>query len=158
MEKFFDSSGNIKGISTANKVLCEAPITLSDVEDATKKLKLNKSPGTDGLTSEMYKLFSRDLARFLHKVYIESIDNKKLPPSLTQGLLTLIPKPQKDSLLLDNWRPKKLKNTLDDIIDETQSGFMNGRHITNNIRLVLDVIDYSDLITNESCISFFGFL
>lgn len=127
-------------------------------------MKLNKSPGNDGLTSELYKLFSKDLSRFLHKVYIESIANEKLPPSLNQGLITLIPKPQKDSLLLDNWRPISLLNndykiiaTLDDIIDETQSGFMTGRHITNNIRLVIDILDHSELITDNSFILFLDF-
>lgn len=29
------------------------------------------------------------------------------------------------------------------VIDESQSGFMNNRHISNNIRLVLEVLDYS---------------
>ena len=92
---------------------------------------------------------------------------------MTQGLITLIPKPQKDTLLLDNWRPnslqnndykiiaiclaKKLKGTLDDIIDETQSGFMTGRYITNNIRLVLDILDYSELIVDEGFILFLDF-
>lgn len=45
---------------------------------------------------------------------------------------------------------------LDYIIDETQSGFMRNRHISNNIRLVLDLIDYSD--DDESFILFFRFL
>ena len=74
-----------------------------------------------------------------------------LPPLLTQGLIPLIPKPNKDPLFIDNWRPisllnidykifasiiaKRLKNVLDPIIDEVQSGFMRNRHISNNIRL-----------------------
>lgn len=52
---------------------------------------------------------------------------------------------------------KKLKNTLNDIIDETQSGFMTGRHITNNIRLVIVILDHSDLITDNSFILFLDF-
>lgn len=171
MESFFNSLGDINGISNANKELCDAPITVTDIEDAIKNLKLNKSPGNDGLTSELFKLFPEDISCFLHKVYIESIDNEKLPSSLTQGLITLIPKPQKEILLLDNRRPisllnndykiiaiclaKKLKETLNDIM--TQSGLMTGRHITNNIRLVLDILDYSELIEDESFIIFLDF-
>jgi len=30
----------------------------------------------------------------------------------------------------------------DGIIDETQSGFMKNRHISNNLRLVFDILDY----------------
>lgn len=93
-----------------------------------------------------------------------------MSPELTAGysredLLPLsrktTPNPKrKYILLLDNWRPicllnndykiialvlaKHLKNVLDYIIDETQSGFMKGRHISNNIRLVLDIKDSSD--------------
>lgn len=53
MESFFNSLGD----SNANKELCDAPITVTDSEDAIKKRKLNKSPGNDGLTSELFKLF-----------------------------------------------------------------------------------------------------
>jgi len=136
-------------------------------------LKNNKSPGTDGLTAEFYKTFSDQLAPFLLQVFMESIENETLPPSLTQGLVTLIPKPRKDILFIDSWRPisllnndykimalifaRRIKETLDTIIDETQSGFMRNRHISNNIRLVLDVLDYSDLISEDSFILLLDF-
>ncbi len=43
-------------------------------------------------------------------MFPESIQPENLPPSLTQGLLTLIPKPKKDTSLIDNWRPICLLN------------------------------------------------
>ncbi len=85
---------------------------------------------------------------------------------MKQGVICLIPKPKKDTLLLDNWRPvsllnndyklfaliftKRFKFVLNSIIDENQSGFMKNRHIFNNIRLVFDLIDYSELIEDDS--------
>lgn len=67
---------------------------------------------------------------------------------MTEGLITLIPKPNKDILLIDNWCPicllnndykifalmlaKRLKLVLDSIIDETKSGFMSGRHVMSS--------------------------
>ena len=39
---------------------------------------------------------------------------------------------------------KRLKLRLNEIIGEEQSGFMPGRNITNNIQLILDMIDYND--------------
>ncbi len=96
-----------------------------------------------------------------------------MPDSLKQGVITLIPKPQKDILYLDNWRPisllnndakvfahifaKRLKHGLEDIIDEEQTGFIQGRHISNNIRLILDMVDYNEYISDNSLILFVDF-
>lgn len=41
------------------------------------------------------------------------------------------------------------------MIEETQSGFIPNRHISNNKCLVLDLLDYDDLISNESFFHFF---
>ena len=88
--------------------------------------------------------------------------------TMKQGLITLIPKPEKDHLLIENWRPithlncdykifslifvKRLKRGLNEIIGETQTGFMTNCHISSNIRLVLVLtfLDYSDYIESES--------
>lgn len=64
----------------------------------------------DGITSEFYRAFVELLAPFLLKVFTESIDNESLSPTLTQGLITLVPKPKKDVLLIDNWHPICLLN------------------------------------------------
>lgn len=85
------------------------------------------------------------MAPFLLEVFSESIKNSVLPPTMTQGLIALIPKPKKDVLLIDNWRPicllnndykilalllaKRIREVLDSIIDEAQSGFMRNRQI-----------------------------
>lgn len=46
---------------------------------------------------------------------------------------------------------------LDSIIEETQSGFMNKRHIANNVRLVLDILDYPELVEAGGLILFVDF-
>ncbi len=131
---------------------------------------LTNSPGNDGLISEFHKYFQKELSHLLLAVFKEAIQQGYLPNSLKQGLITLLPKPNKDVFFLENWRPitlinndanifacifaERLKKCLDYIIDECQSGFMKGRHISNNIRLILDVIDYNECITDNSCILF----
>lgn len=113
------------------------------------------------------------LTTFLTNVFRESIEKETLPPTLTQGVIALIPKPKKDLTNLDNWPPitflnkdykifatifaKRMKACLDTIIDETQSGFMRGRHIMNIIRLVLDLLDYNELVEHNSFIIFLDF-
>ncbi len=92
---------------------------------------------------------------------------------MKQGLICLIPKPNKDSSLLDNCRPitllnsdykilasvyaEKIKLCLANIISNTQSGFLKGRHISNNIRLIIDILDYSEFINKETLILFIDF-
>ncbi len=60
---------------------------------------------------------------------------------MKQGLISLIPKPDKDPLEIDNWRPitllntdykwialiyaRRLKSGLDQIIHESQTGFLD---------------------------------
>lgn len=170
---FIDSLTNSKTINEDQKEHCDSSICIKEVLQAITELKLNKSPGIDGLNSEFYKTFSEELAPFLLKLFLQSIEYGKLPPTLTQGLIILIPKPKKDTLILDNWRPisllnndykilasilaSRIKTTLDSIIDDTQSGFMRNRHISNNICLVLDLVDYPHLYPDESFILFLDF-
>ena len=37
-----------------------------------------------------------------------------------------------------------MKDFLNDLIHQDQSGFLKGRNIGNNVRLLLDLIDYAD--------------
>uniref|UniRef100_W5NLN7 Reverse transcriptase domain-containing protein n=1 Tax=Lepisosteus oculatus TaxID=7918 RepID=W5NLN7_LEPOC len=164
---------DFKTIDEGFKAICDKEISISEIKKVIDKLKVNKSPGNDGLTTEFYKTFRDDLAELLLLVFKESIEKGVLPTSMTQGLITIIPKPDKDHLLIDNWRPitlinndgkilasifaERLKTGLDSIIDESQSGFMKGRHICNNIRLVLDLVHYGELISQDSFILFVDF-
>ena len=70
---------------------------------------------------------------------------------MKQGLITLIPKSGEDKRVLDNLRPVMLLNTdykilsvviaarlkkgISTIISKTQSGFLKGKSIHNNIKL-----------------------
>lgn len=169
----FLNSLKVKTITGEEMEMCDNPVSLGEVKDAINLLKNNKSPGTDGLVSEFYKSFAEELAPFLFNVFLESIDREQLPTTMTQGLTTLIPKANKDTSFIDNWRPisllnndykifalifaRRLKKVLDSIIDETQSGFMSKRHITNNIRLVIDILDYSEILDDNGFILFLDF-
>ena len=78
--------------------------------------------------------------------------------SITQkrGILSLLYK-KDDKTCLNNWRPisllntdykimahvqaQRLKNVIHKLIHTDQSGYIKGRNINNNIRLIQDVID-----------------
>ncbi len=62
-----------------------------------------------------------------------------------------------DAKLLSLVSTQRLKPCLQTLIDDCQSGFMTGRHISNNVRLILDLIDYHELIEDNSFILFIDF-
>lgn len=85
---FIDSLTNSKTINEDQKEHCDSSICIKEVLQAITELKLNKSPGIDGLNSEFYNTFSEELAPFLLKLFLQSIEYGKLPPTLTQGLIS----------------------------------------------------------------------
>lgn len=105
-------------------------------------------------------------------MFKECIDRQEMTATMKQGLITLIPKPDKDHLLIENWGPisflnidykissqvyaKCVKNNLDEI-SENQNGFTAKRHISSNIRLILDLIDYSDYVNSNALLVFLDF-
>ncbi len=97
-------------MSLESKTECSQDLSLNEIEFCIKALKNNKSLGNDGLTSEFYKVFIKYVSRFLLAVYEEAVNKGSLPASLSQGVISLIPKRPKDILLLDNWRPISLLN------------------------------------------------
>ena len=119
-------------------------------------MKNNKSPGLDGFTVEFFKFFWVDIGAFILRSINIGYRNGSLSVTQKQGLITCLPKPNKSRLSLKNWRPisllnvvyklassviaNRVKQTLQDIIHENQKGFIAGRFIGENIRLIYDVL------------------
>ena len=118
-----------------------------------------KTPGTDGLPVNFYKMFWEDVKELICKVFNTCYTLGELCPSMKRGIITLLPKKDKDNLYLKNWRPISLLNTdykilakiiasrlqkvLPSIIHWDQTGFLKNRYIGENIRLLLDSIHLS---------------
>ncbi len=131
------------------------------------------SPGPDGITANFYKDFWEDIKLLLFEAINECVNQKELMETMKQGIIKLNPKPGKDEKLLSNLRPITLLNTdykilttvlatrlktgISKLISSTQSGFLKGRSIHNNIHLVLDLIDYSHLIKEDGFMFFLDF-
>ena len=139
----------------------DGPITLEEAGQVLKQFSHNKSPGTSGFTVEFLKVFWSHLGPVLIKSFNYSCEINQLPKSLTEGIITCIPKAGKDKTLLKNWRPisllnvsykifsgiiaKRIRNILPQIISEDQTGFMSGRFIGDNIRVIYDILDYANI-------------
>ena len=155
---FFDNS--LPKLNENEQNSCEGHITELECKTALKDMKNQKSPGSDGLTTEFYKIFWNDIKEYYIKSINFSFQNGELTELQKQSIITLLPKSGKDNLLLENWRPisllnvdykitakaiaNRIKKVLPTLIHETQTGFMKGRYIGENMRLILETIDITD--------------
>ena len=76
----FNSMKNGKKASTSLREQCDEPIHVEEIKWGIKNLKMNKSPGNDGLTAEFYQAFSEEISEFLLAVYNEALSKEELPP------------------------------------------------------------------------------
>ena len=62
---FFDN--NITKLNDDEQQTCDGILTERELAMALKNMKNQKSPGSDGLTTEFYKLFWNDIKKLLHR-------------------------------------------------------------------------------------------
>ena len=140
--------------------MCEGSFSLQECIDAIKTMPNNKTPGTDGFPTEFYKSFINELGEYLIRSFQYSYQYGKLSMDQRRAIINVIPKKDKDPLYIGNWRPisilntdykiiakclaLRLKKVLPEIINNDQTGFLPGRYIGENIRLVLDMLEYTN--------------
>ena len=150
---------------------CEGLLTEYECSIALKQMQNNKSPGSDGISTEFFKIFWSDIKTFLVNSLNYSFQNKNMTDLQKQSIITLLPKSGKDTTILDNWRPisllnvdykiatksisNRIKPVLSSIISPSQTGFIKGRYIGENIRLLFEALDDIE-IENSPAILFFS--
>jgi len=101
------------------------------------------------------------------------IEKGELSIEQKRGVLALIPKKDKYIRKQKNWRPisllnsdykliakilaKCLQKVLPFIISPDQSGYLKRRFIGNNIRSILDIIDFTDIYNKHGMVVFLDF-
>ena len=166
---FFD--GNLPTLNDEDKNYCEGLLTEQECKEALFDMKNEKSPGSDGLTVEFYKTFWGILKSHFIKSINYSFEHGSLTVLQRQGLVSLIPKSGNKLDVLSNWRPisllnidykiasktisNRIKKVLPTIINPCQTGFIKGRYIGENIRLIQECIEYLNN-TNKPGLLFFA--
>ena len=126
-------------------------------------MKNEKSPGSDGFPAEFLKFFWTDLGHLVVRSINFGYSVQEMSNVQKLGIITCIPKPNKPKEFLKNWRPitllnctykiasgciaNRIKTILDKIIEKDQTGFLKGRYIGENIRLIYDIMQYIETKT-----------
>uniref|UniRef100_R4GCF9 Reverse transcriptase domain-containing protein n=1 Tax=Anolis carolinensis TaxID=28377 RepID=R4GCF9_ANOCA len=129
-------------------------------EEINKKLPSNKAPGPDGFTMLYYKTFKEILTTPLQKVMNKILEEGIIPATWKSANIALLPKEKADNTKVKNYRPisllnadykiftsilaARLKEILKERIKNDQTGFLPGRHMKENIRNILNAIEYYD--------------
>ena len=147
-------------LSDEESTLLDGPISMQETLSALKQMKNDKSPGSEGYIAEFFLLFFSDLGVFLTRSINNGFEKNEMSVTQRQGVITCIPKEGKDKSFIKNWRPITLLNTvykiasscianrikrvLPQLIGEQQTGFLKGRFIGDNLRLLYDTIVYCE--------------
>jgi hypothetical protein len=151
----FDIKG--KKLKLENHDQLTKPIEELEIWNIIKNNPPEKSPGTDGFNNEFYKEHWPIIGKYVINSINHGLNRGQLCLSQRRGIISLIPKPQKDLEELKNWRPitllnqdykyltkaiaNRIQHLLPEIINTDQGGFVPGRYIGCNIQRVMNTIE-----------------
>ena len=151
---------NIPKLNKVQSDSLEGLLSIEEVSITLKNMKHDKSPGSDGFTAEFFKVFWSKLGHFIVRSLNYAFITNSLSITQKHGIITCIPKENKPRCYLKNLRPltllnvvyklasgsisNRLKTVLDILISKDQTGFIKGRFIGENTRLLYDILKYAE--------------
>ena len=136
-------------------------------------MKKNETHGSDGLPIKWYQKFWDDISHLLLGSLNYNYTYGQLSCSQRKGIITLLyEKGEHENL--QNWRPinllnydykilayvltSRLQKVIGNIVKNDQTGYIKGRFVGQNIRLIQDIIELAiDADFLEQCIIFIDF-
>ena len=159
IDNYFENS-TIPKLSETESEKLEGLLSYAEISDTLLHMKNDKSPGLSGFSADLFKVFWKQLGYFVLRSLNYGYQMGNLSITQKQGIITCIPKENKPKQFLKNWRPltlldtvykiasgsiaKRLKSVLPDLISNDQTGFLKGRFIGENTRLIYDMLQYTE--------------
>ena len=145
-DSFFD---NCPKLTEDQANYLDKELNLADLHEALSTCKVS-SPGPDGIPYIIYKKYWKLMGPILLEAWKHSVKTGTLPTSHLESTITLLPKEGKDTIDIKNWRPITLSNcdskiitkalslktskVLESIIDPSQTAYVPGRSVSDNLR------------------------
>ena len=159
VEQYMNDS-NMTKLKNEEANTIEGLLTYKEISNSLYNMKHDKSPGLSGFSAEFFKVFWRQLGIFVLRSLNLGYEIGELSITQRQGIITCIPKENKPKQFLKTWRPLTLLDTVykiasgaianriklvkDKLIDKDQTGFIKGRYIGENTRLVYDLMKHTE--------------
>ena len=170
-------------VPAAEALKCKGPaadgtVSAACLGQALKGTAGGKAPGSDGLTYEVYKAFwgvlADPLAECFNEAFADTSEGGGLSDSQRRGVITLLHKGgDKPADQVASYRPITLLNSdvkllarvlvgrmvpaLECVIDPTQTAFLPGRWIGDNVLFHLEEVDYCQAQRVPGCVLFLDF-
>ena len=148
-------------LSNEESLELDQELTMNELEIVVKAIAQGKSPGNSGFQVDFYIVFWKHIKDLLLEAFKMNLKIGKMSESQRQGIISLIPKKDCDLKFVKSWRPiillnidfkilakvyaNRLKKVLDKLVHKQQTGFLKGRNITDNLRQILDVVNYTSI-------------
>ena len=155
-QKDVDTSNNDKDfyakspqLTVEQSKFMDTDLNLKDLYESLLSCK-DSAPGPDGITYNTYKKLWTIAGPIILNAWHYSLQKDELPPSHKESIITLLPKEGKDPREIGNWRPitlsncdakiitkaltKKISMVLETIIDPSQTAYIPGRSVSDNLR------------------------
>ena len=149
------------------------PFSEGELLDALRALPRDSCPGEDGLLPSFFMRYWEIIGPTMRLAFQEVMDTGHLPESLSEGLIYLIPKEGGNPEEVRQWRPITILNSaykilakalslrlqplLETLIHPTQTGFVKGRSILDNIFTFWEAVSIARLREEDMAILLLDF-
>jgi hypothetical protein len=136
-------------LTSEQKAFMDEHLTLNDLWNALATCQ-DSSPGPDGISYGIYKKLWDITGPIILNSWNHSLETGIMPRSHLESVITILPKDGKDLSDIKNWRPitltncdakiitkalaMKISRVLESIIDPSQTAYVKGRSVMDNLR------------------------